>query len=609
MKQIKRGINNIVFVTKIIVLISRELFLLLLISNLFAAILPFVNIFFSRLIIDEFIESALKGKLFFYAIEAIGINVALQVILAILGKKIKQVSAYFELQFEKKLSFHLIDLSLENISSNYVKKLQRDIIQGKMRGVQPTAIIPQVDRLLKNIFTLILAIFSVMQVYGFRQNALKSSIWTGTWPLVAILFIMTIIVFISFKLQVKKNIKITELNREANSANGGAFAYMQMISDPHFGKDIRIYQIKDFLCDEFNKLWSSSIGYNLLKKIGHEKAMIPCVTAFCNGIMDLLIYIVIIMKAVAGEISIGAVVLCIGSIRIFTQSIMELVNTIVELMGFGELLEPYFELLNINEEKYKSKMGITDELNILKFEHVSFKYPDSEQWALYDVSFEINNGEHIAIVGVNGSGKSTIVKLICRFFEPQEGKITWNGVDIRHMEVGQYRQNISTVFQDFSLPAFQLGQVIACKDDYDAKEVNDAIQKSGLFEDETWQKRKVEDWLFKQYEGDGIEISGGEAQKVAIVRAFYKKSSILVLDEPTAALDPRTEADIFENIARMESGKTMIYVSHRMSSCKNCQKILVLDNGKIVQCGNHQELVEQAGLYREMWKAQAEFYI
>lgn len=607
MSMIKSGADKIFSIFKLIFMISKELFILLLFANILSASLPFVNIIFSQKMIDAFIEEAVFGDLIIYAVGAIVVNVVLLTAKAILDKRQKSTSACFELQFEKKLSFHLAKLSVENISSNCVKELQRNIEQGKMRGIQPSVMIIKTDVLLKNIFSLLIAIVSLVQIFGRHQSVVEKSFWTSPWSLVMLLLIISLFVIVSFHMQLKRNERITELYRKANEANGGAFAYMQIISDSSFGKEIRCYKIKDFLCDSFNKLWKSSIGYNLLKRLGHEKALVPCIITFCNGILDILIYLFIIMKAIRGEVSIGTVVVYIESIRIFMQAIMSLVNTVVELLEYGELLNPYFQLLEIREEEKEGKIdAVLDKPWIIKFEHVSFRYPEAKQWVLRDINFSIEEGEHIAIVGVNGSGKSTLIKLLCRFYEPQEGRITWNGIDIRYIEIERYRQIFSSVFQDFSLPAFQLGNVIACREKYEKKRVIQAILNSGLAEMESI---KLDTWLYRKYEGNGIEISGGEAQKIAVARAFFKDSPIIVMDEPTAAMDPRTEAEIYENIAQNITVQTLIFVSHRMSSCRVCKKVLVLDEGKLVQEGKHQELVKQSGQYQEMWKAQAQFYI
>ncbi len=226
---------------------------------------------------------------------------------------------------------------------------------------------------------------------------------------------------------------------------------------------------------------------------------------------------------------------------------------------------------------------------------------------LRNVNLKFNVNKRFAIVGQNGAGKTTIIKLLCRLYEPTEGEILLNGINIEKYDYAEYTGIFSVVFQDFKLFPLPLDENIAGSDEVDRKRCLEVIEQVGLKETVmNWPERE-RTRLYKNL-GDGINVSGGEAQKIAIARALYKDSPFVIMDEPTAALDPIAEAEIYENFNEMIHDKTAIFISHRMSSCKFCDEIIVFENGEIVQKGEHVKLVEEAGLYQQLWNAQAQYY-
>ena len=213
------------------------------------------------------------------------------------------------------------------------------------------------------------------------------------------------------------------------------------------------------------------------------------------------------------------------------------------------------------------------------------------------------------MVGENGSGNTTLIKLICRLYQPSEGKIFLNGKDIADIPFKKYIAYIATVFQDFSLFPFSLGENVAASRDYDEKRVEETLIKARLEEKLLQLKNGVRQSIFSDFDENGTDLSGGEQQKVAIARAIYKDAELMVLDEPTAALDPYAEYEIYKNFSEITENKTLISISHRLSSCRMCDKILVLDEGKVLQEGTHEELVKDlGGKYYALWSAQAQYY-
>ena len=218
-------------------------------------------------------------------------------------------------------------------------------------------------------------------------------------------------------------------------------------------------------------------------------------------------------------------------------------------------------------------------------------------------------GEKLAVVGMNGSGKTTFIKLMCRLYDPTEGEILLNGVNIKKYDYDEYLAVFSVVFQDFKLFSFSLGENVASGADYDVDKVMGSLHQSGFGERLATMPEGIKTSLYKDFDENGIEVSGGEAQKIALARALYKDSPFIILDEPTAALDPIAEYEIYSKFNEIVGDKTAIYISHRLSSCRFCDKIAVFDNGQIVQRGSHDELVaDESGKYYELWHAQAQYY-
>ena len=308
-----------------------------------------------------------------------------------------------------------------------------------------------------------------------------------------------------------------------------------------------------------------------------------------------------------------------GSVIKFAGSIT---NVIIGFQGMGERYNRIsltarkhastMEMLSISDEMYKGKLPVEKRMDNkyeVEFCNVSFKYPGAEQYALKNFSLKLRIGERMAIVGMNGSGKTTMIKLLCRLYDPEEGEILLNGVDIRKFDQKEYIKLFSVVFQDFQLLSMPLGQNVACAINVDEDLAVKTLSQAGLAERLTQLPDGLDTFLYQDIKDDGVEISGGEAQKISIARALYKDAPFVLLDEPTASLDPLSEYEIYSRFDTMVKDKTAIYISHRLSSCRFCDDIAVLHDGRLVQRGSHEELLkDETGKYYELWNAQAQYY-
>ncbi len=324
-----------------------------------------------------------------------------------------------------------------------------------------------------------------------------------------------------------------------------------------------------------------------------------------------IIYLFVCLKALGGAFGLGEVTQYVGAVTNFITGFTWTMTLLNNLRVNSKFLKDIFEFLDIPNKMYQGTLTTEkrrDRKYNVEFKDVSFKYPNSERWALRHVFASFEVGTKLAVVGENGSGKSTFIKLLCRLYDPQEGEILLNGVNIKKYRYDEYIAIFSVVFQDYWLMSHKLGQNVAGSCDVNEKRAVKCLEDAGFGERLKELPDGLETWLGKDFDEDGIVVSGGEKQKIAIARALYKDSPFIVLDEPTASLDPLAEAEIYKNFDEIVGDRTAIYISHRLSSCRFCREILVFEDGGIIERGTHDELIDAGGRYKQLWDAQARYY-
>lgn len=390
----------------------------------------------------------------------------------------------------------------------------------------------------------------------------------------------------------------------------------------HSGKDIRLYRQGDLIRSEMGKLLRD--GREPMKRLKGIEFRYNGLGSLAGFAMNLTIYLTVGMRALAGLFPVGSIVQYVGGIGQFVSGFTTFAAQITLLNSNVEALELILRYLGMGEPEEKSgligrggglcggKTALEEPLRSadfleIEFRNVSFTYPGTESKALDNLSFAIHPGEKLAVVGVNGSGKTTMIKLLCGLYEPDQGEILVNGRDIRELDQEACRKLFGVVFQDFQLFSFGLGQNLAGSRIYDGERARAALEEAGF--GARLAGMDLETSLYKDFDPQGVEISGGEAQKIAIARALYRQAPILILDEPTAALDPQAEYEVYEKLNHISENRTAIFISHRMSSCRFCGRILVLDGGRLVQEGSHEELLrDSGGRYFALWHAQEQYY-
>lgn len=389
--------------------------------------------------------------------------------------------------------------------------------------------------------------------------------------------------------------------------------YMELETEKQHQKDIRLYNMSGMIADkvmEFSEDVCDMFDVMLKKQgrvLGGMNIVNDAIAAISYGYVGLRT----ISDRFGGRISIGSLTMYVTSAINFTSNVLSFGTSIINTLQNLSFLEPYMEFMAIKEEtREEGKIKFEEKIETLEFNNVTFRYPKAEKPVLKNVSFSIRRGEKISIVGLNGAGKSTLVKLICRMYKADSGEIKINGKSIYDYDYGSYMKGISAVFQDYRLFNFTIGENISCQDrNADNAKINRLIEEVGLGEKIASLKEGINSRFGKEYDKNGIEMSGGEGQKVAIARALYKESSMVILDEPASALDPISEAEIYEKFNSLVEDKTAIYISHRMSSSVFCDRILIIDGGCVADFDTHEHLMKKTdSLYYKLFHSQAENY-
>ena len=374
--------------------------------------------------------------------------------------------------------------------------------------------------------------------------------------------------------------------------------YSDYLKDYRSGKDIRMFGMQKLILDNVRKMNDQYLHFS--EQANRKLELYTVGKGFLSIVLKLVVYSYILIAFLKHEVQIGEVAASVAYIVLCVRDVMEIVGSWQQLKNNNAYLERYFSYLELDEETAdRSEKEVQQTPCKIEFRDVSFR--------LKHLNVTINPQEKIAVVGKNGSGKTTFIKLLCRLYEPTEGSILVNGKDISEYEYGEYLRMLSVVFQDFALFSMPLKENVSGSQHPDTDRVKLCLEKVGNTDSLV---ARMDAWLYKYASDDGIELSGGEAQKVAIARALYKDGAIMVLDEPTSAMDAKSEEKVFKQFKAITESKNVFFISHRLSACKICDRILVFDQQGIVQQGTHDALLENAdGLYYKMWHAQTKNYM
>lgn len=443
---------------------------------------------------------------------------------------------------------------------------------------------------------------------AFLGLILYSLVISGVNPwIVALLLTVSVIQLISFHAASRYEMKSKD--QEAKFRVTQDYLDHQAY-EPSVGKDIRLYQLQGWLSDLYRRVNKSH--RRLLTRIQAHYFASDLLGLFLQFARDGICYGYMIYLLKNG-MEVSRFVLYMGIISGYSGYFSQFFEYLSQNSRFHKMVNFFREYMDVPQIFHHGEGQTLDSSSStleVTFSHVSFSYPGSDKKILDDISFTIHPGEKIALVGVNGAGKSTLIKLICGFYHPTAGKITINGLDLSDLDMDQYFRELAVVFQESFVNSFSIADNVSCctADEYDHDRCIHALKRSGLWEKISSLPNQEKTCLNKDVDENGILLSGGETQKLLLARALYKGGRLLLLDEPTAALDALAETEMYEKYQELTSGKTSLFISHRLASTRFCDRILFLENGKITEQGTHDDLIARNGSYAHMFQVQSQYY-
>ena len=587
-------------------------------SSACGALAPYGTIWLSARIISELSGGRDPQRLAFWAALTVGVTALLALANGALkrwmGYERSRLSAVrFKPLADKMLTLDYAEVDRQEVYDLYSQVSQNDNWQGF--GLNQTLLIfPDLCK----------AAVQVAGGIGFTLTLFLTDLPAGSplaflnspLALFAVLAFMVLVVALSALCDNKATLMLTKRVSEFTFGNRLFNFYgFRLTRDRKAAGDLRMYrQIKNVgepLMDNGIQIYHPGSSMAKLSKgrVGVLFGLCQSLTA----VMTCAVYLFVCLKSWGGAFDVGLVTQYVGSATQLFGGISQLLLTLSQVRVNGSFLDTTFRFLDLPNHMYQGTLTTekrADRNYQVEFKDVSFRYPGSDRWALRHVNLKFHIGSRLAVVGPNGSGKTTFIKLLCRLYDPTEGEILLNGIDIRKYRYQDYIGIFSVVFQDFHLLAMPLGENVAGAAEYDRDRAARCLVDAGFEARLDAMPKGLDTSLYKDLDKDGVEISGGEAQKIAIARALYKDAPFIVLDEPTAALDPIAEAEIYARFDAIAGDKTTVYISHRLSSCKFCDEIAVFDQGAIVQTGSHDALLaDETGLYHKLWHAQAQYYV
>ena len=583
--------------------------------KMIAAFQPFVSIYFSSLILDGLFrldpfETIFKNVIIMLVIDSVLVLIrwGLELINWVKKHELTQ-------KINKMLVDKTMDLDFDILEKHETLDMYKKAKDGMTAGGDIRSFIDNLAGLIEKISTIVYSLVLLVPLFIPRTVSEVGTLsglgfFLNQWYSFTIMVVVLAVhVFMSYK----TNKKASQLQMEffeKNVSYNRYFGYwFSLIFDYSIGKYIRLYKMQKLMTkrvQETNDKLEAEGNAWINKSL--KISIVPIVS---QAFMQLASYVFVGLKAVFGLITTGKCIMYVSSYTKLVESITGISDNFVQLKMESRYLSFFYDYMEIKNKRYDGTIPTEkrdDNVFEIEFRDVSFKYANADTWALRHVNQKITLGTKNAVVGKNGAGKTTFIKLLCRLYEPTEGQILLNGVDIRYYDNEEYAKLFAIVFQDFNLFSFPLGENVAGNVDYDRDRAVKCLESAGFGERLTKMEKGLDTPLYQYDDENGVEISGGEAQKIAIARSLYKDAPFVIMDEPTSALDPVAEYEIYQRFDQMVEGKTSLYISHRMSSCRFCDNIIVFDEGKIIEQGSHDKLMSNKGLYSELWNAQAQYY-
>ena len=428
-------------------------------------------------------------------------------------------------------------------------------------------------------------------------------------PLVILLLILMVAITTVVDTRAKRASYKMDLEKTPYERRGAY--YIDILSKYEYGKEVRTYNLFGWLTKKYKQQLEHTFLF--YKKSGEKICVSRVINEVFNFIQAAIVYAYLIVQVWFGSITIGSFTIYLNAINSFSGSMKSIMDSITNIYTFKPYYDAVVQFFNIPTHSSNGGQKLIQKSTYtIEFRSVSFRYAGTQNWALKDINLTIIPGKKYSIVGENGAGKTTFIKLLTRMYSPTEGEILLNGVNIEDYDYDEYMSVFSSVFQDFKLFSFTVKENIALTECENVRDetICEIIDQMGLSERMRSLEKGIYTNIYKTFSEDHcFEPSGGEAQKIAMARAIFKNSPIMILDEPTSALDPRAENDLYEKFSALTKDKTTFFISHRLTSCRLSDVILVFQGGQIAEQGSHDELLSGNTLYRELFMMQSKYFV
>ena len=579
------------------------------------ALSPYVTIWLSARILDELAAQRRPEVLWKWVAATLITGVLLTLAVGVLEHWVNALYERFTYRRYHMLSSKMLTMDFADVDNTHTHDLRSQIYQSESwAGWGINQLYAQFQEMTRGLFGILGAIALTVSLFSQRVPETAGRLTILNHPLffAALAALLGGITFLSPILRNKAKAYWAGCAEDARLGNRifGAFGFLS--SEQSRAMDFRMYRQQEICRSYLDRDEVFGVRGKMAKLAQGPMGFWAAASCAVSVVLTGFVYAFVCLKAWAGAFGVGSVTQYVGAVTSLSGNISTLVEAVGTLKANVPFMRTLYEFLDIPNSMYQGSLTTekrSDRNYQIEFRDVSFRYPGAETWALRHVNMKFRVGSRLAIVGENGSGKTTFIKLLCRLYDPQEGEILLNGIDIRKYNYRDYMGVFSVVFQDFQLLSQSLGSNVAGSIQYDPERVKQALTDAGFGERLSTLEKGLDTMLYKDLSEDGVDISGGEAQKIAIARALYKNAPFIILDEPTAALDPLAEAEIYSKFNEISGDKTAIYISHRLSSCIFCDEIAVFHQGQVIQQGAHEALLADTnGKYHALWTAQAQYY-
>lgn len=560
--------------------------------TILASIAPFIGIFLPKFLIDELlgqrrIEIILMTLIGFFLLSSV-VNYSIAWLRCAYSPRVTKIRT----DYITMISDKIMKMDFKNTEDPEVLNKIKSVMNAVMSN----------NTGVEGVYHTLLGLFGRLTAFvGYISIVLFLS------PCILLFLIINVLISYALTMRVKKY----EYSQKEKAADKDrrTFYVFDTMYDFAYGKDIRIYDLKNILIDKFKKFRGERI--DISNDVQEKQLKVKIVDVILLVIREFVVYGYLIYNVLFTGMSIGDFTMYFSTINGFGDWMKGILDDLANIKAQNMYLDDMREFLEIkSEDKEKTRDIPIDSSYEIEFKNVSFKYPKTDKYIYKNLSLKIKKGQRLAIVGINGAGKTTFVKLLCRLYEPTSGEILINGINIQSFSKEEYYKILSVVFQDIKTFAFTVAENVSLEnlEDVDREKVLHCIEKAGVGDKINSLQKGIDTSLLKILDGEGVELSGGENQKLALARALYKNGKIVILDEPTSALDAVAEYNIYKGFDELIGDKTAIYISHRLASTKFCDVIAFFENGEIVEYGTHEELLKKNGKYSDMFNIQAQYY-